>query len=438
MTWRKIIEENLLRKFGSLICRKLNDYIQFILVRFHHLSTCNRKRGPHNYDKCPPTANQTTIYNQMLAQQQQPTNQSFSNTQNVYNDQQSNISHISPIQTTTNNFNSPGMTTSNVMSQNVQNLSPIQMSMEPQMSSSSHQSYKSSQGSSFRYHGTQHGSQPYKIPNQSQSEFGMSSNRIQMRQPSPPHQVGGSKVNYQQQAQNAASNASIKEMYRSNSLPINPNLQLPTKDADFAMPKYPQTNLHTKERRSSLRHTPSIVPLLQSAASEPSLNVNNSALAQLLTNSQSSLLANSANSPNLSSIVHHQQPVRANSFTSASLIQNQISMAVNALAPGTLSSLQHHSTQQPTASCSSTTGFTYTPTLSPDSAYQDSHDISSPERKLHPRDSQRRAGHIHAEQKRRYNIKNGFDMLHSLIPQLQQNPNAKVKNKKHTIVRVFK
>lgn len=43
-----------------------------------------------------------------------------------------------------------------------------------------------------------------------------------------------------------------------------------------------------------------------------------------------------------------------------------------------------------------------------------------------PRDSTRRVGHIHAEQKRRYNIKNGFDMLHSLIPQLQQNPNAKM------------
>uniref|UniRef100_A0A182T957 BHLH domain-containing protein n=1 Tax=Anopheles maculatus TaxID=74869 RepID=A0A182T957_9DIPT len=41
-------------------------------------------------------------------------------------------------------------------------------------------------------------------------------------------------------------------------------------------------------------------------------------------------------------------------------------------------------------------------------------------------DSQRRTGHIHAEQKRRYNIKNGFDTLHSLIPQLQQNPNAKL------------
>lgn len=41
-------------------------------------------------------------------------------------------------------------------------------------------------------------------------------------------------------------------------------------------------------------------------------------------------------------------------------------------------------------------------------------------------DSQRRSGHLHAEQKRRYNIKSGFDVLHSLIPQLQQNPTAKL------------
>lgn len=38
----------------------------------------------------------------------------------------------------------------------------------------------------------------------------------------------------------------------------------------------------------------------------------------------------------------------------------------------------------------------------------------------------RRTCHINAEQKRRCNIKNGFDMLHSLIPQLNQNPTAKV------------
>lgn len=44
----------------------------------------------------------------------------------------------------------------------------------------------------------------------------------------------------------------------------------------------------------------------------------------------------------------------------------------------------------------------------------------------HTQQRDRRVGHIHAEQKRRYNIKNGFDMIHSLIPHLNQNPNAKV------------
>ncbi|XP_014245139.1 MLX-interacting protein isoform X2 [Cimex lectularius] len=38
----------------------------------------------------------------------------------------------------------------------------------------------------------------------------------------------------------------------------------------------------------------------------------------------------------------------------------------------------------------------------------------------------RRVCHINAEQKRRCNIKNGFDTLHSLIPHLNQNPNTKM------------
>ncbi|XP_069704543.1 carbohydrate-responsive element-binding protein isoform X5 [Periplaneta americana] len=44
----------------------------------------------------------------------------------------------------------------------------------------------------------------------------------------------------------------------------------------------------------------------------------------------------------------------------------------------------------------------------------------------HTSSQDRRTCHINAEQKRRCNIKNGFDMLHSLIPQLHQNPNAKL------------
>jgi MAX-like protein X len=368
----------------------------------------------------------------MLAQhQQKPLNsqQAYSNTPTLYNDQ-SNISqsHISPIQTTTNNFNSLGISsTTNVINQNVLNLSPMQMSIEPQINTS-HQSYKTTQGPNYRYHGSSHGNQPYKIPHQSQSDFGVSSSRSHMRQPSPPHVVGSKNVSFQQPNSSAA-----EAMIRSISLPINPNLQLPSKEVDFLMPKYPQQQQQqhiNKERRSSLRQTHPIMPMLQSAASEPSLNVNTSALAQLLTNSQSSLLTGSSKSQSVTSVIHHQQPVRANSFTSTSLLQNQIAMNVN-----TISGLQqqtklqssHQQQQQPSSSTSNTSGI-YTPTLSPDSAFQESHDISSPERKMQPREHQRRAGHIHAEQKRRYNIKNGFDMLHSLIPQLQQNPSAKVRS----------
>ncbi|XP_021937164.1 MLX-interacting protein isoform X2 [Zootermopsis nevadensis] len=47
-------------------------------------------------------------------------------------------------------------------------------------------------------------------------------------------------------------------------------------------------------------------------------------------------------------------------------------------------------------------------------------------RKINTPPKDRRTCHINAEQKRRCNIKNGFDMLHSLIPQLNQNPTAKL------------
>ncbi|XP_060863445.1 carbohydrate-responsive element-binding protein isoform X1 [Metopolophium dirhodum] len=43
-----------------------------------------------------------------------------------------------------------------------------------------------------------------------------------------------------------------------------------------------------------------------------------------------------------------------------------------------------------------------------------------------PYKEHRRVCHINAEQKRRCNIKNGFDMLNMLIPQINQNPNTKM------------
>lgn len=373
----------------------------------------------------------------MLAQQQEPAQFYNANAYGGNLADLTNINHMSPIQTTTNNFNaSPDPATS----QNVLNLSNSQVptytnKMMMQMNqieqqqpmSTTHDSYKSPQSPSYRYH---HGNQPYKIP--SQNVGYSATNRIMMRQQSPPHHGGpsstGKSMSFQQQNATAAA---IKEMYRSNSLPINANIQLPSKEDNFVMPKYPQAA--KKERRSSainLRQGQVLMPPLQSAASEPALNVNTSALAQLLTNSGSLLTSSKAHSVSSSamSVPVPQQPVRANSFTSSSLVQNSILMAANAI--------KIQPQQQPSSSTSTPSGSgVYTPTLSPDSAFHDTHDLSShsPERcmslgKFQPRENQRRAGHIHAEQKRRYNIKNGFDMLHSLIPQLQQNPNAKVRS----------
>lgn len=389
----------------------------------------------------------------MLAQQQEPV-QLFSSNNNVYGGNLAdltNINHMSPIQTTTNNFNnSTGtMTTQNVlnlsnnpipsyankiMQQQCSSMSQMPMDQQQQSMNASHDSYKSPQSPSYRYH---HGNQPYKIPSQS-AGYNNATSRIIMRQQSPPHHGSanvGKSMSFQQQN---ATVAAITEMYRSNSLPINANIQLPSKDAisgdNFAVPKYPQAA--KKERRSSaanIRQVQLLMPPLQSATSEPALNVNNSALAQLLTNPASLLTSSKLHSVSSSAMPASvpQQPVRANSFTSSSLVQNSILMAANAISSG-LQKVQPQ--QQPNSSTSTQSGTgTYTPTLSPDSAFQDSQDTSSqsPERcmslgKFQPRENQRRVGHIHAEQKRRYNIKNGFDMLHSLIPQLQQNPNAKV------------
>lgn len=120
---------------------------------------------------------------------------------------------------------------------------------------------------------------------------------------------------------------------------------------------------------------------------------------------------------------HHQQPITTatsqhqylQSPQTSPVLQHTANVSQNIFSQ---SSSQHQTQSQPPSQISS-------PELI-------EHDLpSSPTRagcssSRYPRDSQRRVGHIHAEQKRRYNIKNGFDMLHSLIPQLQHNVNAKL------------
>lgn len=156
---------------------------------------------------------------------------------------------------------------------------------------------------------------------------------------------------------------------------------------------------------------------MQPATSEPMLKT----LAQLLT---------SSSTPGSSSVSNLQQSdvlATANLVSPAELPQKH-QKHQNQTTSQSNSSSHASTSQQSTYSTSQFNSFA-TPSRSPD------HKFTSPGAStssalspgLSTGDSiQRRAGHIHAEQKRRYNIKNGFDMLHTLIPQLHQNPNAKI------------
>jgi hypothetical protein len=46
----------------------------------------------------------------------------------------------------------------------------------------------------------------------------------------------------------------------------------------------------------------------------------------------------------------------------------------------------------------------------------------------------RNTSHVYVEHKRRTDIKKGFDMLRSLIPELKKNPNAKVNTLFHNYI----
>lgn len=123
--------------------------------------------------------------------------------------------------------------------------------------------------------------------------------------------------------------------------------------------------------------------------------------------------------PQQQSQIHHQQPIISPVTSQHQYLQSpQTSPVLQHTATNVSQNIFGQSSSQPPSQISS-------PELI-------EHDMpSSPTRSgcsssRYPRDSQRRVGHIHAEQKRRYNIKNGFDMLHSLIPQLQHNVNAKL------------
>ncbi|KAH8321221.1 hypothetical protein KR059_003202 [Drosophila kikkawai] len=278
----------------------------------------------------------------------------------------------------------------------------------------------------------------------------------------------------QQQQQAAVSTATWvspntvlpKEIHRSNSLPLNVSLnKLPDgrqqliHEQPFAVPKYHAKGKSRVRSNSMHQQHSSVVaaagaggsPLsaqscsnllvtqqqMQQATSDPMLN---STLAQLLT-SNSRLQTAVANSSALSN-----QPSSASAIVTSSnsnvyaAVTSPLSVPTQPHSPKKSASLPMaiispalHSPPGHGFGPSSTTGNIGSSSclsLSPDSPFHESQDSplspSTSLNKYQPRDTQRRAGHIHAEQKRRYNIKNGFDTLHALIPQLQQNPNAKL------------
>ncbi|XP_076654476.1 MLX interacting protein mondo isoform X4 [Halictus rubicundus] len=182
------------------------------------------------------------------------------------------------------------------------------------------------------------------------------------------------------------------------------------KEEVFAVPKY-QMKARSRSRSSSSLTAPRMhPPPLVSAASDPALNLNNNVLlAQLLTNT----------SPTQVTTTHQiTTPITVQTMQTATVQVQPQQQPQN--SPGSpKDSSNAHSPQALSLSPLHSPMSIGSP-LSPSRGY------IKGETERGQYKEQRRVGHIHAEQKRRYNIKNGFDMLHSLIPQLSQNPNPKL------------
>lgn len=442
-------------------------------IRSHQIG----RREPHNYDKSTPTPHQTNIYNQILAQQnrnqmqlqqqqQQLIGTPYNNSTNVYLAPQ-NVQgqvHTSPIQTTTNNYmnalnlsNSSNFALqgnqmpSNMMAMlspnaNQTNSPQIQAAMSPQQQQQhalkqnsslltllSMKSEDLSATDSYKATSVAHQAAYKPYPTQQSLKntggYGQLSPRSHRLSSPPSHQMNALLTERQH------ATVSDKEMYRSKSLPLNSTLQMPVvKEETFAVPKYQVTKstaarYRVRSNSMVLKHHVQHAHAsssLQNAASEPMLK----SLAQLLTSSvgsgagtssgQQSSLANSLVSQ--ANIVTNQQQrsymlQQQSSGSSSSLVSPTIARSTNSFMPNSTPSMSPESLagqDSPKYSRSSGSGSSGISANLSSSAGTSGDSM------------QRRVGHIHAEQKRRYNIKNGFDMLHSLIPQLQQNPNAKL------------
>lgn len=409
------------------------------------------RREPHNYDKTTPTQHQTNLYNQMLSQQnrnsmqlqqsqQMGTTMSGVSGSPIYNSTnymtaqnvQTQI-QTSPIQSTNSNYinalnlssnNSYSLPTNqlNMMSNTGQQSQVQTQQLSPTLQAQSSSSLKqnsnllsllsmkststsdidASQADSYKASTSSHSSSYKPYPMQQTIK-----NPTLNQMPQRNLTLSNATLSSQQMAGDRTqlnTAAMDKEMFRSKSLPMNSTLQMPVmREEPFAVPKYQvakSSSIRFRGRSNSMisKQQHHSTPSLQSATSEPMLKT----LAQLLTASTSSGSTNVSN-----------------------LQQSNVLATANVVSPTdvTLSqSQQQHQQKQPKSQNQFTNQYPsqFSSSLSPDHKFLSSPSTSTGE------SMQRRVGHIHAEQKRRYNIKNGFDMLHTLIPQLQQNPNAKL------------
>ncbi|XP_031624205.1 MLX-interacting protein isoform X2 [Contarinia nasturtii] len=413
------------------------------------------RREPHNYDKSTPTQHQTNLYNQMLAQQnrtqlqiqqQQQQNQLNSSMSGVGGTTIYNSTNYlgsqnvqSPIQTTTNTYaNALNLTSNNTFNvpQNQMNANVMNMmqnsTQQPQMASQTQTSTAKSSSnllSLLSMKSTSNASDidisqldPYKMTTTGSPTNAYKPYSLQQSMKSASYQQlsqrnlqsVATQMNQQQQPQQLSVNTAAmdKELFRSKSLPMNSTLQLPVmREESFVVPKYQASKSTSTSNRIRARSNSMIskqqhhsTPSLQSAASEPMLKT----LAQLLT-SPSNSGGGSSSVTNLqqSNVLQNANVVTPNEIT---MSQTQQKKQINQFQ-------SQFSTQ-------------FSQPLSPDNKFVGSPSAGVSLSQLSPGSSgesmQRRVGHIHAEQKRRYNIKNGFDMLHTLIPTLHQNPNAKL------------
>lgn len=404
------------------------------------------RREPHNYDKSTPTPHQTNLYNQIIQSAQQNRNPihlpqstplittasgglystNYMNTQNLQTTSIHNASgYMNALNlSSNNNYN----LASNQMNQNVMNTlpnvsqqtqvpsqqsSPTLQAQSPPMKtnsnllsllSASSSDLDLSQSDSYKSSISSHSNayKPYPASMKNSTFIQMPQRNVSLPAATMTSQQMNPLINDRTIPQLNAPTLD-KEMFRSKSLPMNSTLQIPVmREEQFVVPKYQATksaSMRFRGRSNSMiskQHNHS-TPSLPAATSEPMLKT----LAQLLTSSNAT-----------------------GNTTVSNLKQSNVLATANVVPSTEVTLSQSHSQQKQQKPQSQyvnqfSNQFAATP-LSPDHKFLNSPGTSTGE------SMQRRAGHIHAEQKRRYNIKNGFDMLHSLIPQLQQNPNTKL------------